>query len=218
MEIYIPDVVKSLWEKLGSAIVVVPDESLKDHVAKLGRAIRKAYLVEDDRILPVLNNYHPDYISMSWSEIRRKGVSPEEAMDGAAYYYSFKGYDQVPEGNVDHEFEAILDIVLTGDLELIDEKLTVDPNLLTHRSKYGHEATLWHYLGSNGVELHRQVVPLNLPEIIELFLRKGVDRSMTMKVYGGDHRMKEMLATSAHPLEAGLQEMALDALERSASK
>jgi len=214
MEIYIPDIVKSLWEKLDSAIVVVPEESLKDHVAKLGRVIRKSYLVEDDRILPVLNNYHPDYISMSWSEIRRKGVSPEEAMDGAAYYYSFKGYDQVPDGNVDHEFEAVLDILLTGNIELIGEKLEADHSLLSKKSRYGHEATLWHYLGSNGVELHRQIVPLNLPEIIELFMRKGVDRSMTMKVYGGEHRLKEMLATSAHPLEAGLQEMALDVLEK----
>jgi len=108
----------------------------------------------------------------------------------------------------------MLDIVLIGDIVQVNEKLDQDPSLLSRRSSFGHQASLWHYLGSNGVELHRQIVPLNLPEIISSFMNRGIDRGMRMHVYGGEHTMKEMLVTSAHPREAGVLDSCLKVLDK----
>jgi len=52
-------------------------------------------------------------------------------------------------------------------------------------------------------------------EIIQLFLDWDIDPSVTMEVYGGQHTMKQLLVTSAHPREAGVLEKCIDILKGS---
>ena len=80
------------------------------------------------------------------------------------------------------------------------------PYLLSATSSYGHQATLLHYVASNGVEFWRQQVPMNLPAITSYLLSAGANRDATMKVYGGDFDTYALLVSSAHPLAVGVLE------------
>ena len=77
-----------------------------------------------------------------------------------------------------------------------------------------HRATLLHYVGSNGVEIRRQKVPANLVAITELLLETGSDVNATARVYGGEMTTYSLVATSGHPVRAGLAEELLATLRR----
>jgi hypothetical protein len=94
--------------------------------------------------------------------------------------------------------------MLAGDFKGIKKIITGNNALLNQKSQYGHEATLLHYSASNGVELWRQKVPLNLPEMVEFLVENGANRNARMKVYGGEYTAAELLLSSAHPRQAGI--------------
>jgi len=58
------------------------------------------------------------------------------------------------------------------------------PLLVHKRSEFGHHSTLLPYFGSNGVETHRQIIPRNLTEIIQLVLDVGTDVNAATERYG----------------------------------
>jgi len=214
-EVYIPDIVRQVRAWLSEVLPIVKDTSLRSYLSKIGEVIHQAVTHDDQRIRPVINNYHPQFLGASWSEILAKSLTLDEALDASAYYFGFAGYEEVPDLIIDRGFEEAIDLMLTGDMPSFIEVIENDKSLLNKRSQFGHQATLWHYLGSNGVEIHRQVVPINIVEIIQLFLDWDIDPSVTMEVYGGQHTMKQLLVTSAHPREAGVLEKCIDILKGS---
>ncbi len=68
------------------------------------------------------------------------------------------------------DFEETVDALLSGDFKKFQEHIARQPSLARQHSRYGHGATLLHYAVSNGVELWRQQVPLNLPEMVRYLL------------------------------------------------
>jgi hypothetical protein len=72
------------------------------------------------------------------------------------------------------------------------------------RSARQHHATLLNYVGANGVESHRQRTPHNAVAIARMLLDAGAEIDATGDMYGGTTTLG-LVATSIHPLQAGVQ-------------
>ena len=114
-------------------------------------------------------------------------------------------------------FEAAVDAIVDGDGENLRRLLQADPDLVRERSMRVHHSTLLHYVGANGIEDFRQKTPANAVAIAELLLDAGAVVDAEAGMYGGGSTPLGLVATSIHPLLAGVQDalMAL-LLERGA--
>jgi hypothetical protein len=95
--------------------------------------------------------------------------------------------------------------MLSGNLFVLKELLAETPDVISARSQYGHHATLLHYAGTNGLESYRQVVPLNLAEIVDFLIVSGADLNCKAGIYGGS-TPRELFETSIHSYESHVDE------------
>jgi len=205
MNVYIPSVVRDIRECLGNTLNYKECRNIKEYVERIGDAVWRAVENNDQRTHHFINNYHPSFLSWSWADIVNANFTRDQALDSSAFYFSYAGLDDVPNEPINGTFESAIDLLLSGDLPRFQALIDEEPNLLNERSQYGHGALMWHYLASNGVEMHRQVVPHNLSEMISWFIDRDIDIvHTTMQIYGGHHTMIDLLTTSAHPKDAGL--------------
>ena len=109
-------------------------------------------------------------------------------------------------------FESAADAIIGGDVQTLDKLLRQDPHLIRARSTREHNATLLHYVAANGVENYRQKTPQNAVEIAEVLLKAGAEVDATAAVYRGACTTLELVATSAHPLQAGVQDALIEKL------
>ncbi len=130
-------------------------------------------------------------------------LSPRDARLIVARDHGFASWSMVG-GECDPGFELAVDAVVLGRLEELERLLTDAPDLVHRRSAYGHRATLLHYTAANGVEIRRQVVPANAPEVTNRLLEAGADAAATLNAYGGNPDTLAMLRSSAHPRAAGV--------------
>jgi Ankyrin repeats (3 copies) len=103
-------------------------------------------------------------------------------------------------------FEAAADAIVSGDLETLTRLLREDPELVRARSARRHHATLFHYVGSNGIEGFRQRAPKNLVAIAEALLDADADVNATAQMYSDGDTTLGLAATSIHPVQAGVLE------------
>jgi ankyrin repeat protein len=103
-------------------------------------------------------------------------------------------------------FEAAVDAIVTGDEATLTRLLREDPGLARARSPRTHHATLLHYVGANGVEGFRQRSPKNAVRIAAILLDAGADIDATAGMYGGGSQTLGLIATSIHPVTAGVLE------------
>lgn len=102
-------------------------------------------------------------------------------------------------------FEAVAQAIVDGDEETLRRLLRERPELIRARSEREHRATLLHYVSANGVENYRQQTPQNIVRIAEILLAAGAVVDAEANVYGGGSTTLGLVATSAHPRQAGLQ-------------
>ena len=102
-------------------------------------------------------------------------------------------------------FEAAVDAIVSGDLATLQRLLRADPTLVRARSTRLHGSTLLHYVGANGVEGFRQRTPPNIVAIAAALLDAGADIDAVAGIYGGGSRTLMLVATSVHPMVAGVQ-------------
>lgn len=102
-------------------------------------------------------------------------------------------------------YEAAVDAIVTGDLTALEAQLREDPELVRRRSTRVHGATLLHYVAANGVEQYRQKSPPNAVDVADLLLRHGADPNAPASMYGDADTTMELLVSSVHPAEAGVQ-------------
>jgi len=104
-------------------------------------------------------------------------------------------------------FEAAVDAIVTGDLSTLESLLRAHPDLVRARSSRVHRATLLHYVSANGVEDYRQRTPPNAVAVARLLLEAGGEVDAVAETYGGGSAQTTMnlLVSSCHPAEAGLQ-------------
>lgn len=109
-------------------------------------------------------------------------------------------------------FESAADAIISGDAQILERLLREDPQLVRARSTREHNATLLHYISANGVENFRQKTPKNAVEIAEILLNAGAEVDGTAAVYRGACTTLELVATSVHPLRAGVQNALIEKL------
>jgi len=157
------------------------------------------------------------------------GLAPDYAGGDAqaiiARNHDFENWDQCaahlqaltqPDSPV-ARFEAAVDAIVGGDAATLARLLKDDPALVRARSTRQHHATLLNYVGANGVESHRQRTPHNAVAIARMLLDAGAEIDATGDMYGGTTTLG-LVATSIHPLQAGVQNALIAFLiERGAS-
>ena len=104
------------------------------------------------------------------------------------------------------QFEAAVDAIVTGDVATLGGLIHTNPNLIRARSTRTHHSTLLHYVGANGVEGFRQRTPKNAVQVAEMLLNAGADLDAKADMYGGGSTTLGLVATSIHPVTAGVQE------------
>lgn len=109
------------------------------------------------------------------------------------------------------QFEAAADAVVVGDAVTLEGLLRDVPEVIRARSARRHRATLLHYVGANGVEGWRQKTPPNAVQIAEILIRAGAEVDAMADMYGGSTTLG-LVATSIHPLLAGVQNDLMEAL------
>lgn len=110
------------------------------------------------------------------------------------------------------DFEAAADAIVAGDEATLSRLLRANPALIHARSTREHHATLLHYVSANGVESYRQRTPKNAARIAELLLELGAVVDAEADVYGGGCTTLGLVATSAHPRSAGVQNALMEIL------
>ena len=103
-------------------------------------------------------------------------------------------------------FEAAADAIGDGDLTTLRRLLRDDPSVIRARSARTHHSTLLHYVGANGIEAFRQKTPKNALEILKVLLDAGAEVDAPAGMYGGGSTTLGLVATSIHPMLAGVQE------------
>lgn len=188
--------------------------SVKDYLFQMAKNLMTAYRNQNPAAIIELNNYHPDYLGKPESFIRQQELEQADFLFTIAKEYGYTDWEQVVatgQSPLHLDFEKALDLLLAGNKLELEEFLNEKPQLILATSSFGHQAQLIHYVGSNGIELWRQVVPLNLPAITKMLIEKGADIQAEVNVYGGTN-VAALVSSSGHPWVAGVAEEVLELL------
>ena len=206
-KIYRAPLIESIITFYGDLLEPQKDQSIFEHLTLLSHKMHEGIRLQKDCIYSQINNYHSQYLGTSISKLKEINLELEDCQHTIANEYSYKSWNEVID--LDHtlyniEFEQCVTSILKGDMHSLRDILRRNPSLIHSHSQFGHNAALLHYCASNGVEFWRQQVPYNLPDVVQLLLDMGADKTAKMKVYGGQFTALELLVTSAHPHQAGL--------------
>jgi len=182
---------------------------VREQLDRQARRIVAAHGSGDQAVVTHITCWHPELVGHSVEEIMTHEFTLEDARQTIAREYGFADWSEVEERGSEppgSEFESAVDALLAGDVDAVRELLKRNPSLVHERSKFGHRSTLLHYVGSNGVETYRQVVPYNLAEVTQVVLDAGADVNATAEMYGGGSTTIALLITSGHPAEAGVMD------------
>jgi hypothetical protein len=207
MKIYKPQTVSDLQEFYGELLFDMSRyASVHDHLKALSVRMWEGVRAGKVTVLEEIRNYHWSHLGRPTSDLGKMGLSEEDCMQTIANEYGFRRWSEVAHMNIpyDLQFERLVNAILKGRISEVQEELAKNSDLINQKSTYGHKASLLHYTVSNGVELWRQQVPANLPEIVDFLIRSGANTKAKMLVYGGDYTASELLLSSAHPRDAGV--------------
>jgi hypothetical protein len=188
---------------------------IRDQLDWQARRIVDGHKAGDRAVVTHITCWHPKLVCHSADEILNSNFTLDDARQTIAREYGFADWSDVERRGAnppDQGFELAEDTLLSADVEKLRGLLSSDPSLVHRRSTFGHRSTLLHYVGSNGVETHRQRVPLNLAEITRLLIEAGADVNATANMYGGSTALG-LLVTSDHPAKAGVTADVLNVLE-----
>ena len=192
-------------------------------VERLGARFAELHEGRHDGCPVILRNHDPAFVDTSREEVFRHEFSRSDWLDLAARYLRFEDWQTVrnQENRVlDANFESAVDAVISGDVVHLRRLLREQPELVSARSGWGHEAMLLHYVAANGVEIHRQFVPPNIMKVTAMLLDAGSDPDALCKTYGGGPADTTLclLISSGHPGDLGVKEPLVELLlDRGAS-
>ncbi len=207
MDVFVPKVVEQLREFYGELLSSGGSyASIGAHLEDLARKMWEGVQAGHEFIFQEIANYHKEHLGRSHELLKGMGLNEADCRNAIAHEYGFNSWKEVTGLMLpyDMDFEITVQSMLAGDFEQLQERIAARPVLINQRSRYGHGATLMHYAVSNGVEIWRQQVPSNLPEMVSFLLEKGASLTPKMKVYGGEYTAPELLLSSMHPRNAGI--------------
>ncbi len=207
MQIYKHKTVRELEDFYGD-LFVKPElySTISDHLTAVAERMWEGVQANNEAVFREISNYHPGHLGRTSAQITKTGLTEDDCKHTIANEFGFRRWTELMHLNMGYHriFENCIDTMLRGDLKGLKKIISEDDTLVNQKSQYGHRATLLHYAASNGVELWRQKVPLNLPEIVGYLLEQGANRTAKMKVYGGEYTAAELLPSSAHSRDAGI--------------
>ncbi len=179
-----------------------PDQSIQHYFEQLADRLHFRHKNRDIGIRFIVCQHFREY---DLNKVFDAEFSIADAKLCIAKQHGFENWEAVEtvEHYVDIGFETLIDKMLAGDLQALQKAIGDNPNIIHQTSAYPHRATLLHYTGSNGVEAYRQVVPLNLADIVNCLLEAGADPKLEANIYGGC-KARDLLETSKHPYESGV--------------
>ncbi len=180
---------------------------IREQLARQADVLQAAHAAGDQRVRMHLMSWWPDASSRSLDDVMNAGFGLQEAQLTLAREYGFRDWREVDAlGNMALRinFEQALDDLQAGEIEKLRQRLDKDPQLATEQSAYGHRATLLHYLGANGVESHRQRMPLNAADLAGLLIGYGASLDAKANMYGGGQTPYALASSSAHPYNANI--------------
>lgn len=207
MKVYKPKTVVELELFYGDLLLKIEDyKSISAHLSDLAARMWEGVQEKNDAVLKEISNYHWKHLGKSPSVLIDASLTEEDCRQCIANEYGFRRWTEVAHMSTPYNstFENLINAMLDGNLKTVKNLISENNHLVNHKSSYGHKATLLHYAVSNGVELWRQKVPLNLPEVVAYLIEKGANTKAKMKVYGGEYTAAELLLSSAHPTDAGI--------------
>ncbi|MGJ5818646.1 ankyrin repeat domain-containing protein [Paludibaculum fermentans] len=187
---------------------------------KQAKELLKAYKAGESAALERVKHFHPRAKELSGGEF-----TLADAQWALARQHGFESWPKfvkclealLKANSPASRFEQAVEAVISGDLATLQRLLAEDPSLVHARSPRVHGAMLLHYVGANGVENYRQQTPRNAVEIARALLDAGAEVDAECGAYGKDTALG-LVATSVHPLNAGVQLPLMDLLiERGAS-
>jgi hypothetical protein len=164
-----------------------------------------------------IGNWHPELTGRPEGEIWSARLRDQDYLDTVSRGHGYPHWEAASIAEPSRptlRFERCVEDILAGDVEAAAASLTAYPELVTMRSHWGHRATLLHYLAANGVEIYRQRVPTNAPELARLLLDNGADVAAKANMYGGGRATLGMLLSSSHPAHAGVTAQLADVLRQ----
>ncbi len=185
---------QSLWKAAEKAVVAgdaaTLDRLLSDH---------KLMFLEHAPLSTWLGGLAPDYSKVKARSI----ITREHCFESWAEFEEILTALKLKDSPI-ARFEAAVDAVVDGDLVTIERLLHENPELIRARSTRKHRSTLLHYVGANGVESWRQKTPQQALQVAKTLCKAGAEVNAVAKMYGGSTTLG-LVATSVHPLKAGVQ-------------
>ena len=174
-----------------------------------------------DRLLrehPELRQHHPPAYVPSGPGPRYESAA-ESIIAREQHFESYARFLEHVEARRDPDspvarFEDAAEAVISGDAATLQHLLREHAELIRARSARTHHSTLLHYVGANGIEGFRQKTPPNAVQVVELLLEAGADVNAEADMYGGHSTTLGLVATSIHPMLAGVQLALLEKLLR----
>lgn len=205
--VYIADEIESVLEL--HADLLTPEagaQPICDWLGQQAQRIADAHSTGNAAVVFHITCWHPTMVGKSSDEILATEFSIDDARETIAREYGFTDWSQAATTNEppNARFEGAVDALLQGDAVALEGLVHEYPKLATERSAFGHRSTLLHYVGSNGVETWRQIVPSNLRAMTQILIDAGADVNATANIYGGGSTTLGLLLTSAHPKAAGV--------------
>jgi hypothetical protein len=186
---------------------------------KQAKALLKSQKAGDADAVQRIRQHHPRLGKLTDIELRSGRFVLADAQLVIAREHGFESWPRFAKhvealsrkSSSTSKFESAVDAVVTGDAATLERLLRESPELIRRRSTRRHRSTLLLYVGANGVEDYRQKTPKNAAEIAEMLLKAGADVNAVGEMYRGSTTLG-LVATSIHPLLAGVQEALIDTL------
>lgn len=200
---YYSDLISSLHES----------KSLGQYLSTFAERLYGAAKADHSSFITFIKNHRVDLNKETYGELKDL-FKDRDYLDLSYKIHGFKAlvaWDR--EIRFEPRFEQSVDHLLFSNLKTFKDFVKSNQNLLNARSSFGHRASLAHYAGSNGVEIYRQVVPHDL--VLKMkFLKNEMQMNFNLEhnIYGGDCNLRDLIQTSAHPLNAGLAKQLLDVI------
>ena len=186
---------------------------------KLAKDLVGAFRSGDSDALARVKQHHPRFSKLADAELRTAKFALADAQLVIARSHAFESWPKfkkhieavLRKSSHVSKFEAAVDAVVIGDITALKRLLHENPALIRTRSTRAHQSTLLHYVSANGVEDFRQKTPKNAVEVTTLLLQAGAEVDAENTDYGPGTALG-LVATSAHPAQAGVQIALLETL------
>ena len=218
---YTPEIVKEIQKAHANQVFehAFKFASIQAHLAAYAQTLWDNLCDLKPHAFAQVSNYHPDYLGKDAEYLKKANLTFKDCQLTTAANFGFNTWEQVEHlGNLTYNtiFESAINHLIRGETEALKRVIAQYPDIVKMHSQYGHKATILHYASSNGVEMWRQQVPENLPELIKILIEAGADPNAKMHVYNNNLRTLDLLKTSAHPTVIGVGEESAKVLEESA--